>query len=279
MREVGSLWIGGPLSWLEYLCISSFVAKGQPFTLFTYGDIGPVPEGVIQRDGREILDTDNFIKYTRKDSFALFADLFRMHMVAQNPGIIWVDTDTYCHAPITMQDEYVFGVENESGSIANGVFGAPADSELLQTILAFMEDRFPLPPYLRKSRLDEYRAAKKAGTPVNISEMPWGTWGPMCLTWFANQTGMAAKAQEMDVFYPVPYGKRRVFLRDHKHLDRFITPNSTAINVFASNKSIMVKQHDGLPPAGSFFDYALKLHDIDPEKTPITFKGRKRVSA
>jgi len=62
-REVGTLWIGGPLSWLEQLSLKSFVDKGQQITLFSYDDIPNVPEGVIRRDGREIIDTEDFIKY------------------------------------------------------------------------------------------------------------------------------------------------------------------------------------------------------------------------
>jgi hypothetical protein len=92
-REVGTLWIGGPLSWMEQLCLKSFVDKGQKITLFSYEDIPNVPAGVIRRDGRDILDTEDFIKYEKKDSFALFADYFRIHMIHQNPGLIWVDTD------------------------------------------------------------------------------------------------------------------------------------------------------------------------------------------
>ncbi len=85
LREVGTLWIGGALSWMEQLCLKSFVDQGQKITLFSYEDIPNVPEGVIRRDGREILDTDNFMKYEKKDSFALFADLFRLHMIQPMP--------------------------------------------------------------------------------------------------------------------------------------------------------------------------------------------------
>jgi hypothetical protein len=99
-REVGTLWIGGPLSWLEQLCLKSFVDKGQKITLFSYEDIPNVPDGVIRRDGREIIDTDDFIKYEQKNSYALFADWFRLHMIHQNPGMIWVDTDVYCYRPM-----------------------------------------------------------------------------------------------------------------------------------------------------------------------------------
>ena len=277
-RELGALWVGGRLSWLEYLCLSSFVARGQPVTLFTYDDAGPTPEGVIRRDGRGILDTGDFLKYERKDSYALFADLFRVHMVARCPGMIWVDTDTYCHAPITLRDEYVFGVENDSGQLANGVFGAPAESDLLQQILEFMSNRHPIPPFAKPRQIEGYRAAHAAGQPVHVSRMPWGTWGPQCLTWFAARTGTARLAQPRSVFYPVPYGNRRVFLRDRDGLGRFLTPASTGINVFASNKAVMADRHGGLPPPGSFFGSALKELGIDPAGFPIVGKGRRRVS-
>ena len=63
VREVGTLWIGGSLSWMEQLCLKSFVDRGQQITLFSYEPIPNVPAGVIRRDGREVLDTDNFLKY------------------------------------------------------------------------------------------------------------------------------------------------------------------------------------------------------------------------
>lgn len=44
-REIGTLWIGGSLSWLEQLCLKSFVDAGQPITLFAYAPIPNVPAG------------------------------------------------------------------------------------------------------------------------------------------------------------------------------------------------------------------------------------------
>ena len=70
-REVGTLWIGGCLSWLEQICLKSFLDKGQKLTLFSYEDIGNVPDGVIRRDGREIIDTDDFIKYEQKNRYEI----------------------------------------------------------------------------------------------------------------------------------------------------------------------------------------------------------------
>ena len=134
-REVGTLWIGGPLSWMEQLCLKSFVDKGQKITLCSYEDIPNVPEGVIRRDGREIIDTDDFIKYEQKNSFALFADWFRLHMIHQCPGMIWIDTDVYCHRPMDYESDYVFGYELPGEHrVNNAVLGMPADSEMLRTL-------------------------------------------------------------------------------------------------------------------------------------------------
>src|SRR6056297_270235 len=160
-REVGTLWIGGQLSWLEQLCLKSFVDKGQKITLFSYEDIPNVPEGVIHRDGREILDTDDFIKYEKKDSFALFADLFRLHMIRACPGMIWIDTDVYCHRPMEYDSDYVFGYELPgTNRVNNAVLGLPHDSEALQQMLAFTDDRYSIAPFLPRKRQMEMR--KKA---------------------------------------------------------------------------------------------------------------------
>ena len=58
------------------------------------------PEGVEIRDGRDVLDTENFQTHARTGSVALFSDLFRFHMIAKDPEIIYVDTDVYSVRPI-----------------------------------------------------------------------------------------------------------------------------------------------------------------------------------
>lgn len=272
-RKIGSLWIGGPLTWLEHVCLKSFADNGHDITLFTYSDIGPVPKGVTQRSGRDILDTDDFIKHKKKDSYALFSDLFRMHMVHKNPGMVWVDSDTYCLRPLTLEDDHIYGFEGDKGGIAGGVLSAPPDGALLTSLMTFMEDLYPIPPFFPR-KVKAYQAAKDAGTPVHVSEMPWGTWGPPCLTWFARQTNTYDLAQPVDVFHPVPYGNRRAFLKDPSRVQRFFTERSTAINVYGSNKVICYRNFDGLPPEGSFFTKILDKHEINAADFPILAPGR-----
>ena len=275
MRSVGTLWIGGTLSWMEQLCLKSFVDQGQPITLFSYAPIPNVPKGVTLRDGREVIDTDNFLKYEKKDSFALFADLFRLHMIAKNPGMIWVDTDVYCHAPIRLADDHVLGFELPGGQrVNNAVLGLP-DGPLLQAMLDYTADPYAIPPFVKASVQDEYRAAAAAGAPVHVSHQPWGVWGPMMVTHFTHALGLAGKVQPLDAFYPVTFPDRTKFLRRASVVADMITPRTTALHLWASNKRELGLRHDGLPPLGSYFDRLVKLHEVAPAEAPIKGRGKR----
>lgn len=275
-REVGTLWIGGALSWMEQLCLKSFVDAGQKITLYSYEDIPNVPDGVIRRDGREVLDTEDFIKYEKKDSFALFADYFRIHMIAQNPGLIWVDTDVYCHAPMTYESDYVFGYElPNSKRVNNAVLGLPADSEILRDIMAFMDDRHAIPPFIKPALQEDYRAAAARGEPVHVTQQPWGVWGPMMISYFVEKHGLHDKVQPLAAFYPVTFRERTMMIRDAAKVEAKLTDQTTALHLWASNKRELGLRFNGIPRDGSFLDKLLKKHDIRPEFAPI--KGRAKL--
>ncbi len=275
IREVGTLWIGGSLSWMEQLCLKSFVDQGQKITLFSYEEIPNVPAGVIRRDGREILDTDDFIKYEKKDSFALFADYFRIHMIQQNPGMIWVDTDVYCHRPMDYDSDYVLGYELPGVKrVNNAVLGLPVGSPILDDMLGFMENRHAIPPFLKPSQQEEYRAAAAAGTPVHVSQQPWGVWGPLMVTHFAHKHRILDQVQPLDAFYPIPFPDRLKFLRRTAVVHGLLSPETTALHLWASNKRELGLRHGGLPPDNSYMADLLVRHDIHPESAPIKGRGR-----
>ena len=276
MREVGTLWIGGPLSWLEQLCLKSFVDRGQRITLFSYHDIPNVPEGVIRRDGREVLDTDNFLKYEKKDSFALFADLFRVHMLRACPGLIWVDTDVYCWQPLAHDDDIVMGFELPGETrVNNAVLALPPDHPMLEDMLSFMADPFAIPPFLRKGARDEMEAAAARGEPVHVSQMPWGTWGPLMVTHFAAKHGILPRVQPLQAFYPVTFPDRLLFLRRTAKVEALLSPETTGLHLWASNKRELGLRHDGLPPPGSFLADLCERHGINPSAAPIAGRGKR----
>lgn len=275
VREVGTLWIGGSLSWMEQLCLKSFVDRGQQITLFSYEPIPNVPEGVIRRDGREVLETDSFLKYEKKDSFALFADLFRLHMIAQNPGMIWVDTDVYCLRPMAYDADHVLGFELPGEArVNNAVLGLPPDGPLLQAMLDYTSDVFAIPPFAKPKMQAEYRKAAQAGQPVHVSAQPWGIWGPMMVTHFTHALGLAGQVQPLDAFYPVTFPDRTKFLRPASVAEALITPRTTALHLWASNKRELGLRHHGVPPLGSYLHKLLQLHDISADSAPIRARGK-----
>ena len=271
MREVGTLWIGGALTWLEQLCLKSFVDEGQRITLFAYHDIPNVPAGVVRRDGREILQADQFLKYEKKDSVALFADLFRLHMLRACPGLIWVDTDVYCHRPMTYPGQVVMGFERTDGRyVNNAVLGLPADHPMLDAMLAFTEDLHPIPRWLGPKARDAYRAAAEAGAPVPVTQQAWGTWGPLMVSHFAKRFDMLAQVQPVDAFYPVSFPDRQTFFKPPRRVERYLTPQTTALHLWASNKRKIGKHHHGLPPPGSYLARLCQRHGIDAAAAPVT---------
>lgn len=273
-REVGTLWIGGALSWMEQLCLKSFVDRGQKITLFSYEEIPNVPKGVIQRDGREIIDTDDFIKYEQKNSFALFADWFRLHMIHRCPGMIWIDTDVYCHRPMDYDSDYVFGFELPGEHrVNNAILGMPSDSALLREMLEFTDDRYSIAPFIAKRKQQEYRDAADAGNPVHITQQPWGVWGPMMVTHYVHKLGLADKVQPIDAFYPVNFRERTKFLRDSSVVQNVLTEDTTALHLWASNKKQIGNFHHGLPPKGSYLEKLVKEHEIEPALAPVKGRG------
>jgi hypothetical protein len=260
---------------MEVLCLKSFVDMGQKITLFSYEDIPNVPEGVIRRDGREIIDTDNFMKYEKKDSFALFADLFRLHMIKACPGMIWIDTDVYCHAPMTYDGDYVFGFElPDSTRVNNAVLGMPAQSPLLDAMIDFTNDHYAIPEFLKPALREEYEAAAAQGAPVHVSAQPWGVWGPMMVTHFVHKLGLLDEVQPMEAFYPVPFPERTRMIRKAKKVEARFTEATTAVHLWASNKRELGLRFDGIPRPDSYLAQILAKHDVDPARDPIKSRGR-----
>ncbi|MGQ0566228.1 MAG: hypothetical protein ACT4OK_14330 [Gemmobacter sp.] len=276
MREVGTLWIGGPLTWLEQVSLKSFVDDGQRITLFSYHDIPNVPPGVVRRDGREIIATEHFLKYERKDSVALFADLFRLHMIRACPGMVWVDTDVYCHRPMTYAGGVVMGFERPDGAyVNNAVLGLPPDHPMLAAMLDFTRDLHPIPPWLGPNSRDAYAAAAAAGAPVPVTSQAWGTWGPRMVSHFARALGMLDQVQPVDAFYPVSFPDRQTFLKPARRVETYLTDRTTALHLWASNKREIGRNHHGLPPPGSYLARLCRRHGIDAAAAPVTGRSGK----
>ena len=281
LPTIGALWIGGSLTWLEQLCLKSFVVHGHEVLLFTYGDVKNVPDGVRVCDGREVLDTDNFLLHDRSQSVALFSDLFRFQMIKAIPEIIYVDTDVFCLKPMIFDDPYLFGYEtytNESSWRLNGaVLRLPPDSLLLAKMLDFMRDLHPRPNWIPRKFHAEMNARYKAGNPMHVGELPWGVWGPLGITAFARETGEWKHAKSVDVLYPVPFPERRILLKRPSKTLAYLTEMSFTIHMWAPIKRFAASRFDGLCPELSYIGRQLSSYGIDPALAPVPLTKKREV--
>ena len=188
LPTIGALWVDGPLSFLEQLCLKSFLDVGHEVILYRYGTVTNIPDGITVRDAREVLPGDDFLTHKRTGSPALHSDLFRYRMLAQGDNMVWADTDAYCVKPFVTNEGHLYGWESEK-QVAAGVLGFPSDSATLQKLIAFTDDEYSIPTWYGEDYTRELEAAKAKGTPIHASEQPWGVWGPHALNHFLHETG------------------------------------------------------------------------------------------
>ena len=267
--RIGALWIGGALSYLEQLCLQSFLDAGHEVRLYTYEGVDNAPPGVEQADATAILPNAETLRHSRTGSPALHSDLFRYHMLAKVEHIIWADTDAYCLRKFTTESGHFHAWESETG-INGGVLGLPADSATLRALLDFTSDPFAIPDWYGADYRAELEAKARAGSPVHAGDMRWGVWGPHALTHYLQQTGEVRHTMPQVTLYPVPYGERNLMLRPGYDMSGMITPASYSIHFYGRRmRSRILQQENGVPRPKCLIGMLLKKHSIDPNAAPI----------
>ncbi|MDA5558632.1 hypothetical protein [Shimia sp. MMG029] len=274
LPTIAALWMEGPLSYLEQLCLKSFVDAGHRVVLYHYGPLQNVPDGIELADASPILPRTDFLTHQRTGSPALHSDLFRYKMLAQSENTIWADTDAYCMKPFETPNGHFYGWES-SKHINGGVLGLPQDSETLRALLEFTSDEFAIPSWYGKEYQQELEAARDAGQPVHASEQPWGVWGPHAVTHFLHETGEARFALPQEGLYPFTFKDRRKMLRRNFDVSPYITDNTFSVHLYGRRmRARLVEREGGVPHPKSLLGTLLKKHDVDPLKAPIPAKPK-----
>jgi len=203
LLPVGTLWVEGPLSFVEQLCLKSFVAAGHPVHLYHYGRVDNAPEGVKLIDAREIHNPEEIIYNKQFNTPVVQADIFRLHMLQQT-DCIWVDSDMLCMEPFVPKDGYLFGYFR-GRELCNAVMRLPKDSPGLKAYLEYTRDEFPIHPSITGAEREALEASKAAGKHKHASEQAHSVYGPGVFTWFLEQSGEILHALPASVFYPVPF--------------------------------------------------------------------------
>ncbi|MGV6839623.1 MAG: hypothetical protein ACWA40_05455 [Planktomarina sp.] len=269
LPTIGALWMEGKLSFLEVLCLKSFVDAGHDVVLYHYGPVFNVPDGVELANAADVLPRTDFLAHKRTGSPALHSDVFRYKMLKQNQNMIWADTDAYCLRPFQTSNGHFYGWESDK-HINGGVLGLPSDSDTLNALLDFTSDEFAIPPYYGPEYVAELEAAKAAGTPVHASEQKWGVWGPHAVTHFLHETGEAKYALPQEGLYPFTFKDRRFMLRRNFDTTGYITENTYSIHLYGRRmRARLVEKEGGAPHRRSLLGQLLIKHGVNPADAPL----------
>lgn len=267
---IGTLWVGSAVSWLEQLCLKSFLDHGHPVTVFSYEKIDGLPDGVETADAGNILPADRILRHARTGSPAYHADIFRLQMLKQT-DLIWADTDAYCCKPWNIDPGAPFygWISDKVPQVNNGVLRLPKDSKTLAAMIEFAGDEFPIPPWFSDEDQAELKRRKTAGKGVHVSLLPWGVLGPDALTWFLKETGEIEAARPGHVIYPVPFKTAGMTLNPNRinQTRSLIKEDTLSIHFWGRRFRNIAAKHGGIPPAGCYVEELLAKHGIDPQPT------------
>lgn len=240
------LWIGAALGPVERACIRSVLAQGHPVTLYRYGALDGVPEGVELADAAAILPPAAIVAH-RSGSVALFSDRFRFELQRRGAGV-WLDTDAYLLAPLTVPDHgHLFGW-SEPDTLGAGVLALPPDSPLIAPVLRLFEHPY-VPDWLRwPDRLRAHARRLRRGR-VDPAKLPWGVAGPLALTALARRHGLLDKAQPRHVLYPYGWREAEWIFDPERSVEEFVQPGTVALHLY--NYMIAARKNDAAAP-GSF---------------------------
>jgi len=265
LSTIAMFWDGPPLGYIERLCTRSFVDAGHAVVMFSYSKVEGLPDGVERASASDILaDPKTMIRHARTESPAPFADKFRYELLAKNDGVIWADTDAYCHKPFEPKDGYFFGRENDN-TVANGVMAVPAISPTLKALKTLCSDEFAIPGWVHRADRAVMEQRIQDGNPMHISEMPWGAWGPKAFSHSLKEFGEFDRALEPHVLYPVSFRDRRLYFRSAHRTWAKVKEDTVSIHFYGRRcREFLRIRHDNIPPEGSVLaDLGVK-HGISP---------------
>lgn len=191
---IQSLWIGGELSPLERLCVSSYLSKGHSFHLYTYEPINNLPKGTETFDANTIIDNSKLFK-DHFNTWASFADWFRYKLLYMKGGW-WSDMDVICLKYLDFSSEYCFCSEKipnkeSKQAITNCIIKSPPGSDFLLELLNYIDTQ-------------------------DLSNVKWGQFGPRLLEKTLSTYESDEFIMHWEVFCPINWYEYQSLFRDKK---------------------------------------------------------------
>lgn len=154
-NKISTLWLNGNLRKIDNICLKSMVANNMDVTLYSYGKINNVPDGVKIADGNEILDIAllerlKLVKNTQRNNrqpVANFSDFFRIFLLKYEKGL-WLDTDVFLFRPFQYDTTKVFFAYEDWVRIGSPVFYLPKENPIINEFEKLITQNELMPNWL-----------------------------------------------------------------------------------------------------------------------------------
>ena len=270
LSDLHSLWIGPRVSWLEQLCLASWLAHGHRVVVWTYQPVEGLPHGVAVCDARELLPEEQIVLHRESGSTSMFSNRFRYHLLRRYP-VTWADIDVLLLRPLAIEAPYLFGWET-ADSICSAVLRLPRGSRVLRDLVAYTDARVPVPPWWPLKDRIRQRARGIVGRHQRAEDMPWGSFGPRALTDALRRHRLTDRALPREVFYPVLWEDTELFYQPRDVLAARLTARTIAVHLWSSGSLLATPAMRAIraapPPAGSWIAAQCAAHGVDHGRMP-----------
>ena len=215
--DVVTFW-HGPLDRLRQTCLRSQVAAGHKVTVYSFGPVAGLPEGVAHADAEAILP-HAFSERLRppqpdgswRDWTTLqFSDFFRMRLMAERAGL-WLDADVLLLRPVEIDPAKPYFAWERTRQLGNSVLYLPPDDPIVKAFAALMEQKELTPDWLSLRHRLTFALRRMRGDSDRLSDIRVAIFGPAALTALANRYGSARTALPKASFYAVHADPTRFF--------------------------------------------------------------------
>ena len=209
LTNVVTFW-HGPLDKLRQTCLRSQLAQGHKVTVFSFGPIPNLPDGITKADAETILPRSFAARLRppqadgswRDWTILQFSDFFRMRLMARRAGL-WLDADVLLLKGVQVDSTKPYFAFEGPRMLGNSVLYLPSDDPIVEAFENLMGQKELTPSWLSLRHRLAYALRRSRGRRCHLSDLGVAIFGPSSLTALARRSGELHYALPKKSFYAV----------------------------------------------------------------------------
>ena len=227
MNGCVSLWIGESLGAVERACLRSVLRQGHRLTLYCYGAVAGVPEGVIVKDAG-----GSFRRPRSSATMPGASAISPTGSATSCKAAAWAhgSTRTSICCGRSTRSARISSESRRRACSTMRCFGLRRDSPILPELLRSFQGEPSRPTWLAFARRLAARLRELARGKADLGRLPWGSTGPQALTALARKYSLMSEALPADVFYPVAWQRAAWILDPRIALQEVVSERTVAVH-------------------------------------------------